>query len=110
MGLAVHVPGQILGRPTQLKQRVLQFAALGRVHDDGAVVDLRAQLPVGFGVFYDLFQHACVFGRQDQALGGVLFNGEHAVAAHGVGDFDEQVSGHGVARPGEQRVHHLLGV
>ena len=39
MRLAVDVPGEVLGRPAQLEQRLLEVAALGGVHGDGVVVD-----------------------------------------------------------------------
>ena len=41
--LAVDVPGQVLGRPADLEQRLLEPAALARVHRDGVGVDAGAQ-------------------------------------------------------------------
>ena len=37
--LAVDVPGEVLGRPAQLEQRLLEVAALGGVHHHGVVVE-----------------------------------------------------------------------
>ena len=43
MRFAVHVPGQVLGRPAELEQRLLEPAALGRVYRDGVRVDVLAE-------------------------------------------------------------------
>ena len=43
VGLTVDVPGEVLGRPAELQQRLLEVAALGGVHHDGVVVDPGAE-------------------------------------------------------------------
>jgi hypothetical protein len=108
--LAVDVPGEVLGGPAQLEQRLLDLAALGGVHGHGVGVDAGADQrgdPLGL---QHLLQHRAVGGGQDQAVRRVLGEGEPAVAVHGLGDVDEQGVRHGVAAVLHQRVHHLLGV
>ena len=55
--LAVDVPGQVLRRPAQLEQRLLEPAPLGRVHRDRVVVDLVAEHPGELLALGDLDQH-----------------------------------------------------
>jgi hypothetical protein len=42
--LAVDVPGQVLGRPADLEQRLLEPPALARVHQDRVLVDPGASI------------------------------------------------------------------
>ena len=46
MRLAVDVPGQVLGRPAQLEQHLLEVPALRRVHHHGVLVDPGADQPL----------------------------------------------------------------
>ncbi len=108
--LAVHVPREVLGRPAQLEQRLLDLPALGGVHGHGVGVEPRTDErgdPLGP---QDLLQHGAVGAGQDQAVHGVLGEGEAAVARHGLGDVDEQRVRDGVAGVLHERVDDLLGV
>ena len=42
VGLAVHVPREVLGGPAQLEQHLLDVTTLAGVHRDGVRVDARA--------------------------------------------------------------------
>ena len=43
MRLAVDVAGEVVGGPADLEQRLLEATALGRVDEDGVVVDALAE-------------------------------------------------------------------
>ena len=109
--LAVDVPGQVLGRPAELEQHLLEVAALGGVHDDGVVVDPRRR-PCR-RTFFDaqhLLEHRAVGGDQDQPVHRVLLQAQPPVPRHRLRDVDEQRVRDRVAGVAQQRVDDLLGV
>ena len=108
--LAVDVPGEVLGRPAQLEQRLLEVAALGGVHDDGVVVDPGAEHPGDLLGAQHLLEHRPVVADQHQPVDRVLLQPQPAVARHRLGDVDQQRVRDGVAAVLQQRVDDLLGV
>ena len=108
--LAVDVAGQVLGRPAQLQQHLLEVAALRRVHHHGVVVDAGADEGADLLRPDDLLEHRAVGGDQHQPVHRVLLQPQPAVAGHRVGDVDQQGVRHGVPRVAEQHVDDLLGV
>jgi len=108
--LAVHVTGQILGRPAELQQHLLEVPALTGVHDHRVLVDPRPHQPLDLGAPQHLGQHRPVGRHQDQAVGRVLLDPQPAVTVHRVGDVHQQCRRHRVAAVREQRVDHLLGI
>ena len=110
MGLAVDVAGQVLGRPAQLDEHLLEVAALGGVDDDVGLPESRPQQALGALGAHDLLQDRHVGGVQDQAVGGVGEELEAAVAAHRLGDLGEQGVRHRETRVGDERVDDRLRV
>jgi hypothetical protein len=108
--LAVDVAGQVLGRPADLEQRLLEPAALGRVDDDVLGVEPLADQRLHLLAAQHLFEHRDVAGVQHQPVHRVLVEAQPAVAVHRVGDVDQQGVRHRVARVAQQRVDDLLGV
>ena len=108
--LAVDVAGLVLGRPADLEQRLLEVAALGRVHDHGVLVDPGAEHRRDLLVPQDLLEHRPVPGHHDQPVRGVGLQHQPAVAAHGVDDVDQQRLRDREAGPADQGVDDLLGV
>ena len=108
--LAVDVPGEVLCRPAQLEQRLLEVAALGRVHRDRVVVDPVAEHPGDLLGAEHLFEHRSVGAGQHQPVNRVLLEPQPAVAGHRLRDVDQQVVGDRVAAEAQQRVDDLLGV
>ena len=109
--LAVDVAGEVLGRPAELEQHLLEVAALGRVHRRRCRASTRS--PTSGATFlrpHDLLEHRPVGGDQHQAVHRVLLQPQPAVAGHRVGDVDEQRVRHGVAAVLQQDVDDLLGV
>ena len=68
--LAVDVAGQVLGRPAELEQHLLQVAALGRVHHDGVLVDRAPTTALDLGAAQHLVSTGAVGADQDQAVRG----------------------------------------
>jgi hypothetical protein len=108
--LAVDVPGEVLGRPAQLQQRLLDLPALGGVHGDRVRVEAGADQGRDPLRPQDLLQHRTVGGGQDQPVRRVLGQREPSVAVHRLGDVDQQRVRHRIAAVLHQRVHDLLGV
>ena len=108
--LAVDVAGEVLGRPADLEQRLLEPAALGRVHEH---VSSSIRSPsIGAIFFCRSTSSSTARSRRDQhqAVRRVLGQLQPAVAVHRVGDVDQQRVRHGVAAEADQRVDDLLGV
>ena len=110
MRLAVDVPGQVLGRPAELQQHLLEVPALGRMHDDRVVVDTRPDHRLDPLGPQHLLEHRAISRDEHQAVGRVLLEPEPPVPRHRLGDIDEQRVRDGVARVLEQDVDDLLGV
>ena len=110
VGLAVDVAGQVLGRPAQLDEHLLEVAALRGVDDDVGLSEPGPQQALGALGAHDLLQDRHVGGVQDQAVGGVGEQLEAAVAAHRLGDLGEQGVRHREARVGDERVDDRLRV
>ena len=110
VGLAVDVAGQVLGRPAQLDEHLLEVTALGGVDDDVGLPEPRPQQALGALGAHDLLQDRHVGGVQDQAVGGVGEQLEAAVAAHRLGDLGEQGVRHRETRVGDERVDDRLRV
>lgn len=108
--LTVDVTGQVLGRPAQLEQRLLDLPALRRVHHDRVRVQPRPDQRLHLLRPEDLLQDGAVGGGQHQPVCGVLGEREAPVAGHRLGDVDEQRMRHRIPRELHQRVHDLLGV
>ena len=108
--LAVDVAREVLGRPAELEQHLLEVAALGGVDDDVGRVDAGAEQAGGALGADHLDQDRRVERVQDQAVHRVLDQLQAAVAGHRVGDVDQQRVRHRVARVLEQDVDDLLGV
>jgi hypothetical protein len=108
--LAVHVPGQVLGRPTELQQGLLEPAPLRRVYGDGVLVDLPAQHPGELLRLGHLDQHDPVEAAQHEPVRRVVHELQPAVPVHRLGDVDEQRVRYGVPGEAQQRVDHRLGV
>ena len=110
MRLAVDVTGEVLGRPAELEQRLLEVAALEACTTHGVVVDARTEHrrdPLGA---QHLLEHGPVAAGEHQTVGRVLLEAQPAVPVHRLGDVDEQCVGHGVAGERQQGVDDLLGV
>ena len=107
---AVDVAGQVLGRPADLQQQLLELAALGGVHHHGLAVDPRPQQRGDLLGAADFLQHRVVGGAHDQAVLRVLFEPEPAVPGHGLFDVDQQGVRHGEPGVLQQGVQHLFGV
>ena len=101
--LAVDVAGVVLGRPAELEQDLLEVTALGRVHHDGVLLDARTDERLDLLAAQHLLEHRAVVGVQHEAVRRVHLELQPAVAAHRVGDVDEQRVRHGVARVAQQR-------
>jgi len=110
VGLTVDVAGQVLGRPADLQQHLLDPAAFAGMHDDGVVVDAGAEHRGDLLVAQHLLEHRAVEADQAQSVCGVLDQLQAPVARHGVDDVDEQRLRHGIAGEADQGVDHLLGV
>ena len=110
MGLAVDVAGQVLGRPAQLDEHLLEVAALRGVDDDVGLSEPGPQQALGALGAHDLLQDRHVGGVQDQAVGGVGEELEAPVAAHRLGDLGEQGVRHREARVGDEGVDDRLRV
>ena len=110
VGLAVDVAGQVLGRPAQLDEHLLEVTALGGVDDDVGLPEPGPQQALGALGAHDLLQDRHVGGVQDQAVGGVGEQLEAAVAAHRLGDLGEQGVRHREARVGDEGVDDRLRV
>ena len=110
VGLAVDVAGQVLRRPADLEQRLLEPAALGRERQHRLGVEPGAEHRADLLVAHDLLEHRPVGGAQHQAVDRVVLQAQPAVAVHRVGDVDEQRVRHGVAGEAHERVDDLLGV
>ncbi len=65
--LAVDIPGEVLGRPANLEQRLLEPSPLGRVHRDGVLIQTLTQQRRDLLGPDDLGEHRAVDGPQDQA-------------------------------------------
>ena len=97
--LAVDVAGEVLGRPAELEQLLLEVAALGGVHDDAC--RRRCASPSSGLIFLcrsDLLEHRrgrCV--RSTRPCVGCFSRVQPAVAVHRLGDVDEQRVRDGVA-------------
>ena len=90
VGLAVDVTGQVLGRPAELEQDLLEMPALGGMDDHRVVVDPLTDQAFDLGAAQHLGEHRPVGADQDQPMGRVLLDPQSAVAVHGVGDVDQQ--------------------
>ena len=110
MAFAVDVTGEVLGRPADLEQHLLDPAALTGMHDDGVLVEPGAQHGGDLLVAQDLLEDRAVKADQRQSVGGMLHQLQPAVARHGVDDVHQQWLGDGVAGEAHQGVDHLLGV
>ena len=110
MRLAVDVAREVLGRPADLEQRLLEPAAFARVHRDRVGVDAGAEHRDDALGADDLFEHRPVEGLQHEAVRGVVGQAQPPVPVHGVGDVDEQRMRHRELAVPDQRVDDLLGV
>ena len=108
--LAVDVAGEVLGRPAELEQGLLEVAALRAVHRDRVVVDALTEHAGDLLGAQHLLEHGAVGGDQDQSVHRMLLQPQPAEAGHRLGDVDQEGVRHGVAAVGQQRVDHLLGV
>ena len=89
MCLAVDVAGQILGRPTDLEQHLLDAAALAGMHDDGVVIEAGPQHRADLLVAQHLGKDGAIQAHQGETVGGMLDQLQPPVAAHGVDDVDQ---------------------
>ena len=110
MLLAVHVSGQVLRRPAQLEQHLLQVAPLAGVHEDALGVEPLTDEGCHLLAAQHLFEHGDVDGLEHQAVLGVLHQLQPTVPGHRLGHVDQQRMRHRVARVLQQHVDHLLGV
>ena len=109
--LAVDVAGEVLGRPADLQQRLLEPAALGGV-DDRPSPRRCGRRASGATRFERMTSSSTARSDvvQHQAVHRVVGQGEPAEAVHRVGDVDQQRVRHRVAGEAHQRVDDLLGV
>ena len=110
VGLAVDVAGQVLGRPAQLDEHLLEVAPLGGMDDNVGLPESLAQQALGALGAHDLLQDRHIGGVQDQAMGGVGDELESTVTAHRLGNLGEQGVRHREARVGDESVDDRLGV
>ena len=110
MRLAVDVAGEVLGRPAELEEHLLEVAALAGVDDDRVGVDALADQRLDLGGAQHLLEDRSVDGLEDQAVRRVVEQLEPPVAVHRLGDVDEQGVRDRVAAVLQQRVDDLLGV
>ena len=110
MGLAVDVPGEVLGRPAELEQRLLEVAALAGVDGHGLGLDPLTDHPGDLLGADDLLEHRAVDAAQHQPVHRMLVQPQAAVARHRLGHVDQQRMRHRVAAEGQQDVDHLLRV
>jgi hypothetical protein len=107
---AVDVAGEVLDRPAQPEQGLLEGAAFGGMHDDRGVVDPGTEFALGALGAQHLLEHRSVQGVQDQAVGGMGDQLQPPVAIHGVGDVDQQGVRHRVAGVVHECGDHALRV
>ncbi len=109
MRLTVDVAGEVLGRPADLEELLLELSALRGVHQDTRVVQPFAQKRLDPLVPQHFLEHRAIGAVQDELV-SVLRQGEPAVAVHRVGDVHEQGVGHGIPAVRDEGVDDLLGV
>ena len=110
VGLAVDVSGEVLCRPADLVQLLLEPAALGGRDCHGVVIDPCAQHPADLLVAGNLLQD-CRLGRfQDQPVSRMLVDAHPAIPRHRLGDIDKQSLRNREARVVLQHVHDLLRI
>ena len=110
MGFTAAEWKEVLGRPTDLDQFLLDPAALGGVHEHGVIVDGCAEHRLDLLVPLDLGEHRRVLGLQHQPVCRVAGQHQPTVAVHGLGDVHQQRLGDREAGVGLQDVDDLLGV
>ena len=110
MRLAVDVAGQVLRRPAQLDEHLLEVTALGGMDHDVLGGQSLAQQPLGPLGAHDLLQDRYVGRVQDEPVRGVGDQLQAAVASHRLGDLGEQRVRHREAGVGDQHVDDRLRV
>src|SRR6185437_4647817 len=110
VGLAIDVPGEVLSRPTEFEQCLLEVATFAGMDGDRVIVDALAEHACDLLGPSDLLQYGPIRRGQHQAVGRVLLEAKAPVAIHGLGDIDEQGMTNGVTAEGQQDVDDLLGV
>jgi hypothetical protein len=108
--LPVDVTREVLGRPAELQQRLLDLAALGGMHGHRVRAEAGADQRGDLLRTQYLFEHRAVRAGQHQTVRGVLAEREPPVAGHRLGHIDQQRVRYGVAAVRDERVHDLLGV
>ena len=110
MRLAIDVAGQVLRRPAQLDEDLLEVTALRRVDEHILRPEPSPQQTPGPLGAQHLLQDRHVRGAQDQAVDRVGDQLQTAVAVHRLGDLGEQGVGHREARVGDENVDDGFGV
>ena len=100
--LAIDVPREVLSRPAELEQNLLERPALGRVHDHGVGVDARPDERLDLLAAQHLLEHGRIDGLQHEAVDRVVVDLQSSVARHRLGHVDEQGMRHRVARIAQQ--------
>ncbi len=107
--LTVDIAREVLGRPADSEQLLLELAALRGVHQNGRVVQPLTQKGLNPLVSQHFFEHRAVGAAKDELV-AVLLESEPTVAVHRVGDVHEQGVWHGIAAVGDERVDDLFSV
>ncbi len=106
----VHVAGQVLRRPADLQEQLLELAPLGGVDHNCFAIDPWPQQRLDFLGPDDLFQYRVVVSAHHQAVLGILLQPQPSIPGHGLFDVDQQRMRHREPRVFEQRVQDLLGI
>ncbi|GAP54876.1 hypothetical protein AHiyo6_14410 [Arthrobacter sp. Hiyo6] len=94
MRSSVNVAGEVLSRPADLEQQLLQLAPLGGMHHDGLGINAWAQQGLNFLRAADFLKHGVVIGAHHQSVLWILLQPQPAVPGHRFLDVDQQRVGH----------------
>ena len=110
VGLAIDIASMIGDRMPQLQQRVLEFAALGRVDQDGFGIDAFAELSDEIGLADELVEQSRLRCGQGQPVDRMVDEREHTETVHDVDDVDEEFVRDRVLREFEEHVDDGFGI
>ena len=105
-----RVAGEVLGRPADLEELLLDVAARPGVDLEGVGGGAADEEGLDALVLRDLGQHRGIRRSKDQTAVRVALDDQTAVAADGLADVDRHRRRHREARPAIERREHVVGV